>query len=131
MIVYVRNPSKLRSLVSAQLLDSLTIVEGDATDQIGIQNALLEYDVEGIINVAGTQVKRGEKWVLDRIANAVCDAAVTVCEQRGRILRVWITCGMGVLEYPGSGGLIEDLYEMHPSKTSIVQFELMIRVCFI
>ncbi|ESZ98829.1 hypothetical protein SBOR_0798 [Sclerotinia borealis F-4128] len=113
-------PALLAHKHSSRLIfESLNaVVEGDATDQLGIQNALLEHDVEGIINVAGTQVKRGEEWQLHKIARAVCDAL--------RPLGVWICCGMGVLEYPGTGYLIEDympkrLSEQHRATCDVVE----------
>lgn len=57
VVLYVRNISKLQSLVSASLLELVhAIVEGDATDSEGIRRALVEHDIEGIINVAGNQV---------------------------------------------------------------------------
>jgi putative NADH-flavin reductase len=107
--VIVRNIPKLRSLMSPALLEKLNaIVEGDVTDSTLLTKTLLEHAIEGIIDVAGNQVKPWDEFLLPRIAGAVRDAAVSVGRQRGTPLRAWITSGFGILEYPGTGYLIQD-----------------------
>jgi putative NADH-flavin reductase len=107
--VIVRNPAKLRSLVSASLLERINaIVEGDVTDSAALKRVLLDHDIEGIIDVAGNQVKFWEEFLLPKIARAVVDAAVLVGRQRGKPLRAWITSGIGILQYPGTNYLIQD-----------------------
>ena len=59
MTVYVRNPSKLSLLVSSSVIESLKIVIGDVTDSAGIKKAILDHDIEAIVNVAGNQVLPG------------------------------------------------------------------------
>ena len=109
VILYIRNLTKLRSLVSSSLLDRLTaIVFGDATDAVAIREAILGHNVEGIINVAGTRVRPGEEFLLPKIAKAVSDAAVAVGRERGRPMRVWIITGMGALQCPGTKYLVQD-----------------------
>jgi hypothetical protein len=106
--LYVRNPTKLRSLVSATLLRHVSIVIGDATNCEDIKRALLDYDIEGIINVAGNLVWPWREFLLPKIAKAVSDAAIAVGRDRGHPLRVWITCGLGIMDCPGAPGLIQD-----------------------
>src|SRR6266536_4786028 len=101
LTLYVRNPQKLRSLVSPELFSLVeAVVVGDATDSAGIKKAIVDHDIEAIINVAGTQVRFWEEYLLPKIAKAVADAAIAVGKERGRPLRVWITSGLGILEYP-------------------------------
>lgn len=66
----MRSPYKTRSLVSIETIESPeAIVEG---------NAILGHDVEGTIDVAGTQVEREEEWQLKKVQKAVCNATITV-----------------------------------------------------
>ena len=83
-------------------------MEGDATDSALIQKALLDHDIEGIIDVAGNQVLPWKPYVLHRIAEAAIVAAVAVGKQRGKPLRAWITSAIGILENPGTKDLFED-----------------------
>jgi putative NADH-flavin reductase len=107
--VIVRNVPKLRSMMSPALLEKVNaIVEGDVTDSTLLKTTLLEHDIEGIIDVAGNQVKPWDEFLLPKIASAVRDAAVSVGKQRGKPLRAWITSGFGILEYPGTGYLFQD-----------------------
>jgi nucleoside-diphosphate-sugar epimerase len=106
--LYVRNPEKLRSLVPTTLLKHVSIVVGDATDFAGIKRALLDHNVEGIIDVAGNQVWPWQEYLMPRIAKAVSDAAIAVGEKRGEPLRAWMCCGLGIMELPGIPGRIQD-----------------------
>jgi hypothetical protein len=108
----VRNPTKLRSLVSQAIIDHVTIVVGDATDSAGIKKAIIDHGIEAIIDVAGNQVYPWQEYLLPKIAKAVCSAAVAVGKERGTPLRAWITSGLNVIEYPGTGGyLLQDYLE--------------------
>ncbi|KAF8862876.1 hypothetical protein BDZ45DRAFT_798782 [Acephala macrosclerotiorum] len=107
--------SKLPSLFSPSLLSQVhTVAEGDATNAADIKKAIMENEIEGIINVAGTQVSRGEEFLLPKIAKAVTSAAVEVGRERkrdgkgGKELRAWITAGLGIMKYPGTGWEIQD-----------------------
>lgn len=100
--LYVRNLTKLRSLVSAGLLDRVNIVVGDATDKEGIKATLREHDIEAIIDVAGNQVWPWHEYVLPKIAKAACSAAVEIGRERGRPLRVWVTSALFILDCPGA-----------------------------
>jgi uncharacterized protein YbjT (DUF2867 family) len=107
--VFVRNPLKLRSIVSASLLERVNaIVEGDATDSSALKKAILDHDIEGIINVAGGLVMPSKEFLLPKIARAVIDAAILVGKERGKPLRAWITSGLAILEYPGTNYLLQD-----------------------
>lgn len=100
--LYVRNPTKLRSLVSAALLDRVNIVVGDATDTQGIKVALKEHNIEAIIDVAGNQVLPWREYVLPKIAQAAVSAAIDVGRERGHPLRVWVTSAILIMDCPGA-----------------------------
>jgi len=109
VVLYVRNIPKLRSLVSPAILKAVeAIVLGDATNSASIKQAILDHDIEGIIDVAGNQVYLWEELLLPKIAKAVADAAVAVGKERGRPLRIWLVTGVNVLKYPGTTYLLGD-----------------------
>ena len=111
---FVRNSPKLRAMMSPALLaEANAIVEGDATDSTALKKAILDHDIEGIIDVAGNIVPPWKEFLLPKIASAVRDAAVAVGKQRGKPLRARITSHLGILEYPGTSYLIQDLYDIH------------------
>jgi uncharacterized protein YbjT (DUF2867 family) len=100
--LYVRNPSKLQLLVSSSVLEKTKIVVGDATDSEGIKRAILDSNVEAVVNVSGNQVLPGQELLLPKIAKAVTDAAVAAGKERGTPLRAWLVSGMNILRYPGT-----------------------------
>ena len=102
VILYVRNPSKLRLLVSPSVIEKTRVVVGDATDAEGIKKAIVDYDIEAIVDVAANQVLPWKEFLLSKIAKAVTDAAVAVGKDRGAPLRAWLVSGIGVLQYPGT-----------------------------
>ena len=108
VVVYVRSPSKLRSLVPPSLLSRIVTVIGDATDSPSIQNAITEHDCDAIVDTAGNQVLPWKEHLLPKIAKAVADAAVAVGRARGKPLRAWLIGGLGSLQYPGTGYLVRD-----------------------
>jgi nucleoside-diphosphate-sugar epimerase len=109
LIVYVRNTSKLKSMVTPAIIDSLeAIVVGDATDPEGIKRALREHNIEAIVDVAGNQVLPWQEYLLPKIAKAVTEAAIAVGKERGEPLRAWITTGPGGLKIPDSEYLVYD-----------------------
>lgn len=106
---YVRDASKLRSLISGMLLERIeAIVEGDGTDSTALKQAILDHDVEGVIDVAGSRVNPREEFIFPKIAKAISNAAVAVGKERGTPLRVWVTSGLGILKHPGTQYLIQD-----------------------
>ena len=108
--VYVRNPSKLRLLVSQSVLEKTTIVVGDATDAAALERTILAQDIDAVIDVAGNQVLPWKEHVLPKIAKAATDAAVAVGKARGRPLRAWLTTAINIMQYPGmpDGYLVQD-----------------------
>jgi len=107
--VVVRNVSKLESMMSPALLEQIhAIVEGDATDSAALEKAILDHDIEGIVDVAGNIVPPWQEPLMPKIVRAVTDAAIAVGKQRGKPLRAWITSAIIVLEYPGTGYLFSD-----------------------
>jgi putative NADH-flavin reductase len=108
--VVVRNVPKLRSMMSPALLDQVNaIVEGDVTDSAALKKAILDHDIEGIIDVAGNIVfSPWKESLLPKIASAVRDAAISVGKQRGKPLRAWITSALPIMAYPGTDYLMMD-----------------------
>ncbi|KAK5123925.1 hypothetical protein LTR85_002122 [Meristemomyces frigidus] len=104
VVASVRSREKLRTLILANLLDRITVVEGDALDSATVEDVLQIHDCDAIVNAAGTRIWNGEQ-ILGRIAASVSSAAVRVGRQRGgKPLSAWFIGGMGSLEYPGTGG---------------------------
>jgi len=90
LTIYVRNPSKFKSVMSPEIIQRLeSIVVGDATDTATIAKTIRDHDIEGIVNVAGNQVLPWKEFLLPKIAKAVADAAIAVGNERGVPLRVW------------------------------------------
>lgn len=57
VIVVVRNMPKLQSIMSPALLEQIhAIVEGNATDSAALEKAILDHNIEGIIDIAGNVV---------------------------------------------------------------------------
>ena len=108
VIVYVRSPSKLQSLVSATLISQVIVVQGDATVVEDVKKAIIDYNCDAIVDVAGNQVLPWHEFQLPKIAKAVSDAAVAVEQERGKPLRAWFIGGLGLLKYPGTEYLIQD-----------------------
>ena len=109
LTVFVRNPSKLRSLLSTELLDRINAVgEGDATDTAALKRALIDHDIEAIVNVAGNQVLPWKEYVLPKIAKAIADAAFDVGKERGKPLRIWVTSGLFIMRKPGTNSTIQE-----------------------
>ncbi|TVY26477.1 hypothetical protein LHYA1_G005612 [Lachnellula hyalina] len=89
LTIYVRNPSKFKSVMSPEIIQRLeSIVIGDATDTATIAKTIRDHDIEGIVNVAGNQVLPWKEFLLPKIAKAVADAAMAVGNERGVPLRV-------------------------------------------
>ncbi|KUJ15513.1 uncharacterized protein LY89DRAFT_783645 [Mollisia scopiformis] len=131
LTLLLRNPSKLTSLITPNLHALISAIEtGDATDAAAIKRTLVAHDIEAIINVAGDQVRSGEEWVLPKIAKAVTEAAIQVSEERGkgRELRVWITCGLGIAAYPGTGRLIQDFLPKFATQQHNATLEIVERI---
>ena len=113
--VFVRNVPKLRLMMTPPLLEQVhAIVEGDATDAAALKQALLDHDIEGIIDVAGNVTLPWKDFLLPKIAAAVTEAAIAVGKQRGKPLRAWITSALGIMKYPGTKYLLQDLYDIVP-----------------
>jgi nucleoside-diphosphate-sugar epimerase len=106
--VYIRSASKLASLVSPQVVERIKVVIGDATDPASLKAALLEHDCEAVVDVAGNQVLPWKEYLLPKIAASVVEATTAVGEERGKVVRVWVTGGIGNLGYPGTEWNIED-----------------------
>ncbi|TVY80680.1 hypothetical protein LSUE1_G008225 [Lachnellula suecica] len=110
LTVYVRDLSKLKSMMSPAIIERLeSIVVGDATDAAAIERAIREHAIEAIINVAGNQVLPWNEYTLPKIAKAVSDAAIAVGKERGVPMRIWFTASVQLLKIPGLSYMIQDL----------------------
>ncbi|CZT04232.1 uncharacterized protein RCO7_10658 [Rhynchosporium graminicola] len=102
LTVFVRNPSKLHSLVSTELLALIhAIAVGDATDIAALKKAIIDNDIESIICVAGNQVLPWKDYSLPKIAKAISGAALAVGKERGTPMRIWVTSGILIMKIPG------------------------------
>ena len=102
VIVYVRSERKLREMIPSNILDQITIVNGDAEDSNSIRNSLVEYDCDAIINSAGRgSVLPWSEPQMQNIIKAVATGAVDASKQLHRPIRAWLLGGMTVLDYPG------------------------------
>ena len=104
---YVRSPSKLLSLLPITVYESITVVQGDATDSQSIKNAILENKCDAVINAAG--VAALAPWAssdLPEIFRAVVEAVRQAGVENGGPLRVWMMGGQGVLFYPGTRSML-------------------------
>lgn len=109
VVAFVRSPGKLQSLLPTTVFQQITVVQGDATDQISIKNAILDTKCDAVINAAG--VAALAPWGasdLPAIFRAVLEAVQQAGADRGTPLRAWFLAGMGVLYYPGTRSLISN-----------------------
>lgn len=107
LTIYVRSPSKLRSLVTSALLShpNITIVTGDATDAAGIRDAIVKHKCDGVMNTAGqSAIFPWQKPAMQEIEKAVVEACVGASEELGWKLRVWFMGGAAVMDVPGVVG---------------------------
>lgn len=105
VIVFVRSPEKLHSLVSSQLVNSVTVVKGDALDTEAIEAALRTHNCDALVNTAHNLTMPWREQIPGSIAASASSAAVTVGKERGgEPLRAWFIGGLGSIEYPGTGG---------------------------
>jgi hypothetical protein len=111
VIAYVRNPTKLKTILKPELLSPITIVEGDATDTAAMYRAIVEHDCNALICAAGNVVMNPwGKANLPGISEAAADAAILAAKERGgKPLRCWFLGGMSLLDYPRSTYFLADL----------------------
>jgi hypothetical protein len=111
VIAYVRNPSKLSSLLRPDLLSPITVVQGDAVDSAAIHRALIDHDCNALVCAAGMVVMNPwGKSTLPGISEAAADAAIKAAKERGgKSLRCWFLAGMSLLDYPDSTYFLADL----------------------
>lgn len=107
VVVYVRNVTKLLSLLPLSLTDKLDIVQGDAMNIEKMEKTMLDYSCEAVVNSAGDIGKDG-KGEVGKIAQAVSEAAIVAGKKMGKPLRAWFLAGMSLLDYPGSTNLLYD-----------------------
>ncbi|KAI5478794.1 citrate synthase [Pseudohyphozyma bogoriensis] len=112
LTIYVRSPSKLRSLVPESLLSQCAIVVGDAVDSVAVKRAIIENDCDAVVDTAGNQVvpwSKSEDFQLQKLAASISRAAREAGKERGRPIRAWFIGGLGLLQIPGAGYLVQDL----------------------
>lgn len=105
---YVRSPQKLRNVLPVDVINKITIVEGDAFDTDAVAAALREHQCDALVNTAGTRQPLGQEQNLGRLVASVTSAATRVGNERERPIRAWIVGGMGSLNYPGTAYKIHD-----------------------
>ncbi|KAI5478792.1 hypothetical protein MNV49_004618 [Pseudohyphozyma bogoriensis] len=87
LTIYVRSPSKLRSLVPDSLLSQCTIVVGDAADSAAVKRAIIENNCDAVVDTAGNQVvpwSKPEDFQLPKLAASISTAAREAGKERGR-----------------------------------------------
>jgi len=125
VITHVRSITKLQSLISPSLFSQIIVVQGDATDAASVKRALVELNCDAVIDVAGTQVRPWQEYLLPKIVKAVAEAAIEVGQERGKPLRSWFCAGMGLLPYGDTKWLIQDCmppttYEQHQASWAVL-----------
>jgi putative NADH-flavin reductase len=109
VVAYVRNASKLESLLPAAIFRQITVAEGDATDPSAMKKAMLDSSCDAVINSAGVAAMAPwGKSTLPAIFRAVLDAVVQAGEERKKPLRVWFLGGLGVLHFPGTESMLSN-----------------------
>lgn len=108
VVVYVRSPTKLRTLLPPALIDRVEIFQGDAFDTATIAQALRDHSCDALVNTAGTREPFHREQTLPKLVASITNAARQVGKERGKPLRVWITGGLSSLKYPGTKYQIQD-----------------------
>ncbi|KAJ5457520.1 hypothetical protein N7475_008908 [Penicillium sp. IBT 31633x] len=104
--VFVRDPSKLRSGVQADLF---SVERGDATNAAEIKAAATRHQCDAIVNAAGNvAIKPWGKRTLPVIVDAVIRAAVEIGQERGTPLRLWAMAGQGLMDIPTQNYMLVD-----------------------
>lgn len=128
VVAFVRSPDKLRSLVSPDLYDQVTIYRGDALDTEAVEDAIHQYDCDAIVNAAGNRMPASQEQILGKIATSVSSAAIRVGKLRGKAIRMWLIGGLGSLRYPGTQWNIQDYLpawmSLHHRQTEEVMREI-------
>ncbi len=106
VIAFVRNPSKLTSILPALLHQRIETTTGDAEDINALKSALVEQKCDGVICVAGSPSSPfgSEASRQGYIGRAVALAAREVGESRGKPLRGWWLAGIIFMDVPGMQG---------------------------
>lgn len=109
VVTYVRSSSKLESLLPSAVYHQITVVQGDATDEVSIKKAILDTGCDAVVNTAGLAAMA--PWgtsELPKIFQAVVHAVQQAGLERHKPLRAWFLGGLGVLYYPGSQSMLSD-----------------------
>lgn len=103
VVAYVRSSKKLESLLPTSVHSQITVVEGNATDEVSIKRAILDHKCDAVVNTAGmAALPPWGKSDFPAIFRAVVNATREAGSDRQKPLRAWFLAGMGVLKYPGS-----------------------------
>jgi uncharacterized protein YbjT (DUF2867 family) len=109
VVAFVRSSNKLESLLPPSVYSQVTVVEGQATDTVSIERAILHTGCDAVVNTAGLAAmlpwRRSE---FPAIFRAVVDAVREAGAKRGKPLRAWFLAGLGVLYYPGSETMLSN-----------------------
>jgi putative NADH-flavin reductase len=108
---FVRDETKLESVVDRPLPSSLHVLIGDISKSADVARVMVGHDV--VINAAGL-VREGSAFT--QLVQAVIDSAIATLGERGRL---WLFGGAAVLDVPGTRMMAVDLpkvpkiYEAH------------------
>lgn len=109
VVAYVRSPSKLQSLLPADVFAQITVVQGDATSQETIERAIVEHHCAAVVNTAGyASLSPFGHSELPTILRAAANAARAVGEKTGGPLRAWFLGGLGAMDLPSTPYLLMD-----------------------
>ena len=110
VVAFVRSSSKLEAILSAEVFQRVTVVEGDATNPTTVKEAIIQKECDAIVSAAGVAAMAPWKSSeLPKIFKAVFEGVKAAAAERGSSLRVWLMGGMSVLHYPGTNSILSDL----------------------
>jgi hypothetical protein len=109
VVAFVRSAKKLESLILTSVFRQIKVVQGYATDSVSIKNAILDEGCDAVVNTAGlAALPPWGNGDLPEIFRGILDGIKGAALEGKRPLRVWFLAGMGVLQYPGSEGMLSD-----------------------
>ena len=105
VLLFVRSVRKLQDLLPSSLLQGITIILGNATDQNAISKALIENRCDALINAAGqASIFPWQAPRMQNVIHAVASAAVDASLALGHPIRGWFMGGMAALDMPNMPG---------------------------
>lgn len=101
VVAFVRSASKLESQLPPDVVNRITIVEGNATDSTAVKNAILNNNCNAVASAAGAAaLPPWGRSDINVIFRGIFDGVKAASAERGSPLRVWFMSGLGILNYP-------------------------------